>query len=78
MSRGVEPSVEIGVEKMLVDRCRCREGIEEQKYLIKNKNSIDPPGVEKLSRRQELAQSIYQVSRCWTDCDKKKLRKLDK
>ena len=55
MSKGVEPSVEVGVEKMLFDRCRCREGIEEQKYMIKNRSSIDPPGVEKLLRRQELA-----------------------
>ena len=51
VSRGVEPSVKVGVEKMLIDRCRCQEGIEEQKYLIKNKSSINPPGVEKLSRR---------------------------
>ena len=78
MSRGVEPPVEVGVEKMLVDRCRCREGIKEQKYLIKNRSSIDPPGVEKISRRQELARSIHQVLRYWQDCDKKKLRKLDK
>ena len=53
--KGVEPSFEEGVEKMLVDRCRCREVIEEKKYPIKNRNSIDPPSVEKLSRRQELA-----------------------
>ena len=78
MSRGVEPSVEVGVDKMLVDRCMCREGIEELKYLIKNRSSIDLPGVEKLSRRQELARLIHQVSRCWRDCDKKKLRKLDR
>ena len=49
--RGVEPSVKVGVEKMLVDRCRCREDIEEQKYLIKNNSSINPLGVEKLLRR---------------------------
>ena len=58
MLKGVEPSFEEGVEKMLVDGCRCREGIEEQKYLIKNRNSIDPPSVEKLSRRQELSRLI--------------------
>ena len=61
-----------------LDRCRCREGIEEQKYLIKNRSSIDPQGVEKLSWRQELSRSIHQVLRCWRDCDKKKLRKLDR
>ena len=78
VSRGVEPSVEVGVEKMLVDRCRCREGIEKQKYLTKNRSSIDPPNVEKLSRWEELARSIHQVLRCWQDYDKKKLRKLDR
>ena len=30
---------------------RCREGIEEQHIRIKNISLIDPPGVEKLSRR---------------------------
>ena len=51
---------------------RCREGIEEQHIRIKNRSSIDPLGVEKLSRRQELSRSIHQVSRrCW-DCIKKK------
>ena len=78
MLKGVEPSFEEGVEKMLVDKCKCREGIEEQKYLMKNRNSIDPPSVEKLSRRQELSRSIHQVSRCRRDYDKKKLRKLDR
>ena len=64
---------------MLVDRCRCREGIEEQKYLIKNRSSIDQPAVEKLSRRQELFRSIHQVSRSCRDCDiKKKLEELDR
>ena len=72
MSRGGEPFVEKGVEKMLVDRCWCREGIEEKKYLVKNRNSIDPPSVDKLSRRQELAQSIHQVLRCKQDYVKKK------
>ena len=52
----------------------CR-GIDQQKA---KKISINPPGVEKLSRRQELARSIHQVSRYWRDCDKKNLRKLDR
>ena len=51
---------------------RYQEGIEQQRISFKNKSSIDPPGVEELSRRQELSRSIHQVSRrCW-DCDKKK------
>ena len=33
---------------------------------------IDPPGVETLSRGQELSQLIHQVSRRCRDCDKKK------
>ena len=72
MSRGVEPSIEVGVEKMLVDRCRCREGIEEQKYLIKNRSSIDPPSVEKLSRRQELSRLIHEIAL------RKRLKKLNR
>ena len=51
VSGSVETSVEEDVEKMVVDRYRYQGGIEEQnsKYLIRI--SIDPPGVEKLSRR---------------------------
>ena len=52
---------------------RCREGIEEKHIKIKNRNLIDPSGVEKLSRRQELSRSIHQVSRSYRDCDKKKV-----
>ena len=52
----------------------CR-GTNQQKA---KKISIDPPGVEKLSRRQELSQSIHQVSRSGRDCNKKKLKKLDR
>ena len=51
---------------------RCREGIEEQHIKIKKRNLIDPSGVEKLSRRQELSRSIHQVSRRCQDCVKKK------
>ena len=57
-----------------VNRCSC-QGTNQQKA---KKISIDPPGVEKLSKRQELSRSIHQVSRCWRDCDKKKLRKLER
>ena len=53
---------------------RCREGIEEQHIRIKNRSSIDPPSVEKLSRIQTQSRSIHQVSRCRRDCDKKILR----
>ena len=78
VSRGIETSVEEGVEKLVFDRYRYRGGVDEQTVRYKNRSSIDLPSVEKLSRRQELSQSIHQVSRCWRDCDKKKLRKLDK
>ena len=57
-----------------VDRCSYR-GTNQQKA---KKISIDPPGVKKLSRRQELSRSIHQVSRSCRDCDKKKLKKLDR
>ena len=53
---------------------RCREGIKDQFNRIKNRCSIDPPGVEKLSSIQTQSRSIHQVSRCRRDCDKKKLR----
>ena len=42
---------------------RYREGIEQQKVKFKNRSSINPAGVEELSRRQELSRSIHQVSR---------------
>ena len=51
---------------------RYRVSIEQQRIRIKNKSSIDPPGVEELSRRQELSRLIYQVSRRCRDCVKKK------
>ena len=50
---------------------RYQEGIEQQRIRFKNRSSIDPPGVEELSRRQELSQSIHQVSRRCRDCVKK-------
>ena len=69
-------------------RGRCREngrqqlryrwGVEEQPNRNKNRSSIDPSGVKKLSRMQNHFRSIHQLSRsCW-DCDKKKLKKLDR
>ena len=51
VSRGVETSVEEGIEKMVFHRYRYRGGVEEQIIRYKNRSSIDPPGVEKLSRR---------------------------
>ena len=74
------------VSRYLLRRCRgnarrqlrCQGGIEDQLIRIKNKSSIDPPGVEKLSNLQTQSRSIHQVSRCRRDCDKKKLRKLDR
>ena len=48
-----------------------REGIEQQRVKFKNRSSIDPLGVEELSRRQELSRSIHQVSRRCRDCVKK-------
>ena len=44
---------------------RCWGGIEEQHIRIKNKSSIDLPGVEKLSRIQTQSRSIHQVSRSY-------------
>ena len=78
MSRGVETSVEEGVKKLVFDRYRHQRGVEEQTIRYKNKSSIDPPAIEELSRRQELSQSIYQVSRSCRDFDKKMLKKLDR
>ena len=90
-SKSRQMKVSGGVEKMVIDRYRyrgtnhqipdqnldrstkCQEAIEEAEAF-----SIDPPGVEKLSRIQTQSRSIHQVLRCWQDCDKKKLRKLDR
>ena len=59
MLKGVEPSVEEGVEKNNVDRCSCRGGIKEQSKRHKNGSSIDPPAIKKLLRVQELSRSIH-------------------
>ena len=64
VSRGIEEAIEVGIEEQLIRSL--------------NRSSIDPPGVEKLLRRQELSRSIHQVSRSCRDCDKKKLKKLDR
>ena len=73
-SRGGETGVEHNRRQQMQLLRICR-GTNQQKA---KKISIDPPGVEKLLRRRELSRSIHQVSRCWRDCDKKKLRKLDR
>ena len=51
VSRGVETSVEEGVEKMVVDRYRYRGGVEEQIIRYQIRISIDLVGVKKLLRR---------------------------
>ena len=50
---------------------RYQKRIEQQRIRFKNRNSIDPLGVEDLSRRQELSRSIHQISRRCRDCVKK-------
>ena len=51
--------VEEGIKEMFFDRYRYRGGVEEQSIRCKNRSSIYPPAVEKLSRRQELSRSIH-------------------
>ena len=51
--------VEEGIEEMVVDKYKYRGGVEEQSIRCKNRSSIYPPAVEKLSRRQELSRSIH-------------------
>ena len=51
VSRGVKKSIEEGVKKMVFNRNRYRGGVEEQINKYKNRSSINPPGIEKLSRR---------------------------
>ena len=78
VSRGIETTVEEGIEVVVFDRYRYQGGVEEQPIRCKNRSSIYPPAVEKISRRQELSRSIHQVSRSCRDCDMKKLKKLDR
>ena len=73
VSRGIETPVEKWSSIAEVSR-RYRGTL----IRTKNRSSINPPGVEKLSRMQTHSQSIHQVLRsCW-DCDKKKVKKLDR
>ena len=58
VSRGVETSVEEGVEKNNVYRCSCRGSVEGQ-FNRRLKKLIDPPAVEKLLRIQELSRLIH-------------------
>ena len=64
-SRGVKTGVE---------RCKCREGIEEQTKDTRTESQSIDLGVEKLSRIQTQSRSIHQVLRCRRDCDRKKLQ----
>ena len=77
MSRGIEIANEEGIEEIVFDRYKYQGGVEEQPIRCQNRSSIDPPVVEKLSRRQKLSRSINQVSTSYRDCDMKKLKKLD-
>ena len=60
------------------DRCSCRGSIKGQINKKVKKISNDPPGVKKLSRRQELSRSIHQELRSCRDCNKKKIKKLNR
>ena len=55
VSRGIETAIEEGIEEMVFDRYRYRGGVEEQSIRCKNRNSIYPLAVKKLSRRKELS-----------------------
>ena len=76
--RGVKTSVEEGVEEMVVDRYRYQGGVDKHIIIYQIRISIDPAAVEKLLRRQKHSRSIHQVSRSYWDCDRKKLKKLDR
>ena len=78
VSRGIEEAIKVGIEEMVINRYRYRGGVEEQSTKCKNRSSIYPPAIEKLPRRQELSRSIHQVSKGCQECDKKKLKKLDR
>ena len=51
----IETAVDEGIEEMVIDKYRYRGGVEEQSIKCKNRSSIYPPAIEKLSRRQELS-----------------------
>ena len=78
VSRGIEEDIEVGIEEMVIDRYRYGGGVDEQSTKGKNRCSIYPPAVEKLSRMQTHSRSIHQVLRSCRNYDKKKLKKLDK
>ena len=78
MSKGIDTTVEKGIEEMVIDRYQYQGGVKEQSIRCKNRNSIYPPTVEKLLRRQELSRSMHQVSRSHRDYDMKKLKELDR
>ena len=77
VSRGIEIAIEEGIEEIVIDRYKYQGGVEERSIKCKNRSSIYPPAVEKLSRRQELSRSIHQVSRSCQDYDMKKLKELN-
>ena len=51
VSRGIETFIEEGVKKKVFDKYRYRGGVKEQTIRYKNRSLIDPPTVEKISRR---------------------------
>ena len=59
--------------RISINRPNCREAVGEVGEI-----SIDPLDIEKLSRRQKHSRLIHQVLRSYRDCDKKKLKKLDR
>ena len=69
VSRGVEQFVEVGVEKMVVDRCKCWSCVEEQTTNIKNRNSIDRPSYREAIKEARTFSidppGVEEVSRLW-------------
>ena len=59
VSRGVKTFVEEGVKKLVFDKYKYQRGVEEQTIRYKNRSSIDPSAIEKLSKRQELSRSMH-------------------
>ena len=78
VSRGVETSVKVGVEQKAVDSCRCRASVEEETPKVRTESRSIELAVEVLSRGQKVCRLIHQVSRSYRDCNKKKLKKLDR
>ena len=72
VSRGVETSVEVGVEKKAIDSCRCQADVEEETPKERTEARSIELAVGKLSRIQELSRSIHQLLRIYRDCDKKR------